>query len=197
MPEDDYVKIVKKLELSMLKHSELEYEINRLRRITAQKDKVISGVDLSNVMLKIDKLVKDTAQIKTYHSIFEQAPTLAKQLEGKTTSVHDAYSLQPHTLEGKINTLECQIDILLNFFQSQEFQNTLKKTRKRKDMESSNNEQEEEMKLLRAEKTRLENYLKVYTQRINSLTTVVLFYQTQFKFMTSKFKQTLENCKST
>lgn len=192
IPEDDYVKMVKKLENALLKHTELEYEIENLRRINSQKDKLLGGIDMATLMLKMDRLVKSTSQMRQYNELFTYVPTVSKlEVKMKNQPVHEENSLHPHNLVDKINILEGQIDVLSEFVASAAFQQVLKT--KRKDAlppkPNVNSEQQEELRMLAAEKTRLENYLKVYSHRINSLSTVIVFYQTQFKALMAKFRE--------
>jgi hypothetical protein len=102
------------------------------------------------------------------------------------------YEPKEHTLVENLKVLESQLDVVNEVLTQPEFDHLL--TGRLKFLAGVplklENQQEEQIKLLTTEKERLENYLKIYNQRINSLSKIILFYQNQFKLFMEQVKNT-------
>ena len=119
------------------------------------------------------------------------------------------YSLQSYTLIERLKALEVHINNISNLFEDKELKvklkQKLKQTQPSPSLKSNkgsprlkqndtiniteDKHKNDEHELLKSEKSRLEGYLKVYSQRINSLSNVVLSYQTRLKTLQEKIKQ--------
>ena len=165
----------------------MEYEIDILRKDTLKKDKIIGSADISQTILKIDQFLKEISEIQIYQQFAHQIPSVPNLNDSEINSdLTEVHSLQSTGLILKINTLESQISTLRSIIKSPAFLNSQQE--KLPQTQNSSSEQKEEIKILTAEKLKLETYIKVYSQRINSLSTVILSYQNQFKNLFENFK---------
>lgn len=180
------------LPLAHFKNAELEYEIDVLRKETLKKDKIIGATDLSQTILKIDQFLKEVSRIQLYQQFTHQIPSVShlKDLE-MNSNISEVHSLQSTGLISKINTLESQISTLRSIFKSPSFLKSQKE--QQVSTQDPTSEEKEEIKILTAEKIRLETYMQVYSQRINSLSTVIIAYQNQFKNLFEKVKTSKGN----
>ena len=157
-------------------------------------ERVIGAADLGNVILKTDGLMKDISQIGIYKKFVQGVFLSEEDQQDIQEDISENYSVQTTGLISKVKVFEKQIDSLKSLISSPTFQ---KEQRDQYQPDSTSTERKQEIKILNAEKQRLESYLKIYSQRINSLSTVILHYQNQFKFLLDKLKNKKSNQKGT
>ena len=148
IPQDDYVKMFRKLEGAMLKQAELQYEIDKLINQNAAKDQILNGCDIPDLILKVDKMIC-TFEHRSL-SIVQPKPTIP--------SISN--SLQTQSLPSKIKTLSSQLDITQQVLIGSDLTQELKQKLQKLKSDNVDAGVDTQVKLLTTEKSQLESDLK-------------------------------------
>lgn len=150
----------------------------------------MAGIEISGLLAKVDKIVKEMQMDKVYHALIN-CDSEANKIQEKEI-FGEQYSFHTHSLIERFKALEHQIDSIGILFSNPEVKEKIANKRKNtKGNKTSVAPQSQsiltppdtESELSVAEKIRTEAYLKV-----NSLSSIILSYQTQLKSLRSKLQ---------